>query len=154
MNKRINSPAYTTSTYLGEALAGGCNRNLLNKLAAKVRASGVEFDAIAVRGCSGMLMGPALAMRMNKGIIMVRKDRRSSHSGYDVEGPWDGCHYIIVDDFIASGETVRTIVDAVADFSTSKCVGIFCYLGEEGSGDYKSETEIDGIPVFCVHKGR
>lgn len=47
------------------------------------------FDAIAVRGNSGTIFGGALAMMLDKGLILVRKPGESSHSYLDVEGDVD-----------------------------------------------------------------
>lgn len=74
------------------------------------------FDAIAVRGVSGLTMGAILAHELHKPLIVVRKDGETRHSDSQVEGAinWRPlARYLIVDDFIASGETLRQIQHAI-----------------------------------------
>ena len=92
---------------------------------------GVDFDAIAVRGVSGLTRGSIIAHLMCKGLIVVRK-RESRHSCMDVEGAVirRGGHWIIVDDFVMSGSTVAAILEAVIqkDFGATvdNCLGVYC----------------------------
>jgi adenine/guanine phosphoribosyltransferase-like PRPP-binding protein len=75
----------------------------------------VDFDAIAVTGFSGISMGAILADRLGKALLFVRKgrDAEEAHSCHDVEGPLDWApklaRYVVVDDFICSGDTVRRV---------------------------------------------
>ncbi len=71
-----------------------------------IKARGLKFDAIACRGVSGLLIAPIVAMRLNKTLIVVRKGEKT-HSCYVVEGDHAAKRYLILDDFIASGATVR-----------------------------------------------
>lgn len=92
--------------------------------------SDVKFDAIAFRGASGSLLCPSLAMAMGKEMILVRKglnEGEPSHSTYKTEGRTSGAHYIIVDDLIASGDTMNAIIEALPN---SECVGIFLWLDD------------------------
>jgi adenine/guanine phosphoribosyltransferase-like PRPP-binding protein len=83
-----------------------------------------EFDAIAFTGMSGALLAPTLALRLEKNLLMVRKPG-DSHSGMRVEGDKAALRYVIVDDFMASGRTVRTILKEVADFAwNAQCIGV------------------------------
>jgi adenine/guanine phosphoribosyltransferase-like PRPP-binding protein len=86
-----------------------------------------KFDAIAFRGLSGALVGPLLAYLLKKTVIAVRKpaDLHSSHGYYMVEGDTSAQKYVIVDDFICSGETAAVIIMEI--FNTAphaQCVGI------------------------------
>lgn len=75
-----------------------------------------EFDTLAFRGMSGAFIGPALAAKLKKEMILVRKND-GSHSPYVTEGYKAASRYIIVDDFIDSGETKRRIIEAVQQFA-------------------------------------
>jgi adenine/guanine phosphoribosyltransferase-like PRPP-binding protein len=102
------------------------------------------FDAIAVSGMSGALIGSTIADRLGKGIIVVRKeDDTSTHSWYKVEGAI--CErYIIIDDLIASGKTVRRIIDQIKkeQYQDAKCVGIYLYYDREnGNTKYMTKAE-------------
>jgi len=88
-----------------------------------------EFDAIAFRGNSGAMVAPALAMELNKYLVMVRKPNDGSHSDARVEGVI-GCNYryLIVDDTVSSGVTVVTIQKEILRVSpAAECVGILTY---------------------------
>lgn len=85
--------------------------------AAVVFLSTLDFDAIAFRGNSGAVYASPLAIRLNKSLILVRKDTTSTHSSALVEGDKAARTYLIVDDFIASGETVQIIRKEVKRFA-------------------------------------
>jgi len=99
-----------------------------------IQKSRVDFDAIAVRGVSGLLVGPAVAVALNKHLIVVRKTHDtamngSSHSYNQVEGCCKkNCRYIIIDDFISTGETIGKVKEMVEDFNeTAILVGVVLY---------------------------
>jgi orotate phosphoribosyltransferase len=60
----------------------------------------------------------------NKPFTILRKDGDSSHSLNKLEGWGEFSKYIIIDDFIDTGATVRKIINFVDD---AKCVGIFLH---------------------------
>lgn len=88
-------------------------RDELLRLAEKIL-SDIEFDIIVVRGVSGLLWGTPLAIKMRKGLCVVRKEE-STHSCYGVEGivPEQGDKYIVVDDLIDTGDTIQKIIDSI-----------------------------------------
>lgn len=71
------------------------------------------FQAIAFTGNSGAMFGPALVLRLNKQMILVRKYGESSHSSRSVEGVAEPCDYIFVDDLVSSGETISRVVETI-----------------------------------------
>jgi orotate phosphoribosyltransferase-like protein len=75
------------------------------------------FDTLAFRGMSGAFLAPTLAVRLNKQMILVRKPEDSTHCRQDVEGYTEAKRYIIVDDFISSGETKQAIIQSVREFA-------------------------------------
>ena len=84
-----------------------------------------DFEAIAFRGMSGALISIPLALKMGKTMIMVRKEEDDCHSDYPVEGDTQAKRYVIVDDFVASGDTVKAIKKAIAKFAPdSECIGV------------------------------
>lgn len=98
---------------------------------------GFKFDAIAFRGMSGALLAAPLAMTMKKTLMLVRKEGDINHSKRMVEGDRSCKSYVIVDDFIAGGDTVKSIYDAVEIFAPkAKCLGVFqvnrCFHGYDG----------------------
>lgn len=107
-----------------------------NKVAALKKELG--FDAVAFSGSSGAALAFHLAIAHKIPIIYVRKEDEQSH-GYPVEcnfGNTTQHHikkYLIVDDFVGSGNTIRRIVRAISNITKergaypAKPIGIFCY---------------------------
>jgi hypoxanthine phosphoribosyltransferase len=84
-----------------------------------------KFDSIAFRGMSGAIVAPIIAMKLKKNLIMVRKNGEETHSLSKVEGFSRSKRYIIVDDFIESGETAANIYFEVKDFAPkAECIGL------------------------------
>jgi adenine/guanine phosphoribosyltransferase-like PRPP-binding protein len=124
--------AYFTD-YLYKVLDHKALINAVRAAQLKLAKEKVEFDAIAVTGNSGTLFAGALAVALNKPIILVRKPGESSHSNHTVEGPYTGISsYIFVDDFICSGKTLKRVKDAIRNESAfAKLVfkGTYSYSG-------------------------
>jgi len=87
-----------------------------------------NFDAIAVSGYSMSLIGSIIAHKMNKGLIIVRKDEDERASNFEVEGTVCD-RYIIIDDLICSGETLRRITNKISELhhSPAKLYGVYLY---------------------------
>ncbi len=119
------------SLYLSETLDVSSLKNIVYDLSVKLQPMSDEFDAIAVRGMSGSLVGPQIAMNLDKQLIIVRKE--TSHSCSKVEGYFsNNTRYIIVDDFIGTGATVRSIIDNIQEschvsMYKATCVGLAMY---------------------------
>lgn len=87
-----------------------------------------SFDAIAFRGLSGALFAPTVAMKMGKTLIAVRK-KETKHSSRIVEGDYNAKRYVILDDFVSSGETVRHMLDEIGDaLPDATCIGVCEYM--------------------------
>lgn len=92
---------------------------------------GYNFDAFAFRGMSGALIAPLLAYKTKKTLLMVRKPKNEefTHSRFQIEGDLSAKRYIIIDDQMCTGETVRAIVKDVSEFvPEAKCLGAIFYL--------------------------
>lgn len=89
------------------------------------------FDAIAFTGLSGSVVAGAVALTMDKYLYCVRKSEENRHSEYQVEGPSTGLRYIIIDDFICTGSTVKRIIDLVGAHTENKAVCVGAYLWRE-----------------------
>ena len=97
-----------------------------------------SFDSIACCGVSGLLVVAQVAELLNKNIIIVRKGEKC-YSEFRTEGvaPF---RYIILDDLICSGGTVRYIKKVLKDeYSRSSCIGVYCYLPNECA--YRADEE-------------
>ena len=118
------------------------NHKVRNKIIIKavcdLRKISDTFDSIACCGSSGLMVVPQIAELLNKNIILVRKKNDKCYSNFAIEGV-SPFRYIIVDDLICSGGTVRHIKRTIReDVNRAKCVGLYCYLPQECA--YTEET--------------
>jgi adenine/guanine phosphoribosyltransferase-like PRPP-binding protein len=103
----------------------------------------VEFDTIAFSGCSGTMFGPILALHLNKEMILVRKEQdcpsnnkrirklqgHINHSQRRVEGYTECKRYIIVDDQVSMGDTVKRMAKEIRAFAPeAQCVAVYQYF--------------------------
>lgn len=81
--------------------------------AKRIKETLARFDAqaVVVTGKSGMALAFGAKMLVNFPLVVVRKAGDSSH-GFRIEGTPDTRvdRYVILDDFVVSGDTVRRIV--------------------------------------------
>lgn len=114
----------------------------------------LKFDAIAVRGVSGLSVGFPVSYITKIPLLVVRKPGDSAHTTYEVEGPaTEVKRYIMLDDFICTGDTVRCMHDAITERAITvgalapECVGVYCW----NAGAFDSTiVSIDSktVPVF------
>lgn len=132
------------SSYLEDALDPKIRKKHINRLYKQLKPVRRQFDAIACRGLSGLLVAPVLADMLGKPLIVLRS-YESSHSNDMVETlvytKTSSPRYVIVDDFVASGRTVRKIRKAVA----GRLVGLFMYR-------HSYEGDFEGKPFNTVWK--
>jgi len=96
----------------------------------KLRKIKDSFDTIACCGISGLMVVPQIAEILDKHILLVRKNERC-YSDFKLEGvaPY---RYIIIDDLICSGSTVRHIKSSIKEeHPIAKCMGVYCYMPDE-----------------------
>ncbi len=97
------------------------------KVIAIIKRKKLKFDAIAFRGLSGAVIAPMVALKLRKTLIAIRKEK-TNHSHRLVEGDLNAKTYIIVDDLISSGITVRKIVRELKRLNKEqKCLGVVLY---------------------------
>ncbi len=111
------------------------NHKVRNKIIIKavcdLRKIADSFDSIACCGVSGLMVVPQIAELLNKHIIVVRKAGEKCYSEFRTEGaaPF---RYIILDDLICSGSTVKRIKKVLKEeYTRSSCIGVYCYLPNE-----------------------
>jgi orotate phosphoribosyltransferase len=103
-------------------------KNCVTALRAYNRTKEGQFDCIAFTGMSGAVIAPVLAHILHKDLFIVRKDNDGSHSSASTEGPLSARRYVIVDDMISAGVTVRRIYKQVQHLNRGHvCVGILLY---------------------------
>ena len=116
--------------YLNTALNPKLRRQTISRTVRHLKPIIDTFDAIAVSGVSGMLIGVPVADMLDKPLIVVRKEH-NTHSDCLVEGSIEG-RYLIVDDLINTGETINTIVASIHNHHNEHaiCVGIYLWLSQ------------------------
>lgn len=74
-----------------------------------------EFDTLVGTGFSGALVIPALALKLGKDFVLIRKeDDDSHHGGGELVGRL-GRRWIFVDDFSATGQTRRRVTQKIEE---------------------------------------
>lgn len=143
--------------YLEETLSHAGQIKAARNIVAWYRKSGIKANAVAFTGLSGALVAPLVAARLRLPMVAVRKGEKN-HSNFTVESSlsYDAAlNYIVVDDLISSGETLRRIVEEVSKRNEgSTCLGVFCYLqrlydNHEGNGN----PGVLGIPHYRCEQG-
>lgn len=108
----------------------------------------VPFDTIAFCGQSGAAMAYILSAELNVHLINIRKDD-SSHfvrENGKFEGHLHAKKYLIVDDFICGGSTVKRIIETVTkEIPTAECIGMFLYSHYSS----KSSWKVEGTEYRC-----
>lgn len=104
------------------------------------------FDAIAFTGLSGSVIAGAVGLAMDKYLYCVRKDGENRHSGYQCEGPGTGLRYVIIDDFISTGSTLRRIRNMVSAHTdnAAQCVGAYLWRDDRLIIGNPTDKEIYG----------
>jgi adenine/guanine phosphoribosyltransferase-like PRPP-binding protein len=98
-----------------------------------------DFDVIVACGTSGLIVVPQVAEILNKHILVVRKPNEKCYSEFSTEGVAPH-RYVILDDLICSGNTVKHIKRIIKDeYPSAKCIGIYCYLSQECA--YKDDSD-------------
>lgn len=140
------------SYYFGtEYLTGQQLKAVISKARKKLRDSKMKFDTIAVQGHSGMLIGPALAMALNKKLMIIRKPNESSHSSYNIEGWGQNQKILLVDDFISSGATMRRMIKSINDNCDSPTIsGILLYASSKRDKKVLKLTLGDDFEVCSI----
>ncbi len=85
-------------------------RDTVYRISCEIRELPTKPKFIAVRGVSGVSIGAAVSYYTSIPLVVVRKDSEQTHSNGTVQGLYELCgDYVIVDDLIDSGATVRAI---------------------------------------------
>ena len=115
----------------------------------------LEFEAVAFCGSSGAAIAFHLGIKYKIPLIYVRKKDEECH-GSSVECNGTDLQvkkYLIVDDFIDSGKTMRHIIGSIGKHTKdrsaypAKPVGIFCYDGCQAGRPFVV-TPRRKIPIF------
>lgn len=158
---QLNTGGYSRVQYNPEELRGTAKQvaKVLPKLMQELGA-----NTVAVTGKSGLALAFATLMLIDFPLMVVRKRGEMTH-GSPIEGPEGHVvgNYIILDDFISSGTTVRTMIDQINEYQEVNweygfikpvCVGVLEYKKERGAHVGEEDyidclTDNDGNTVYC-----
>ncbi len=135
-------------------------KTIVNRVSKKLKTlkKKLKFDTIVIRGNSGTLVGYPVSIMTGIPVVLVRKDKESSH-GDSIEGSGNMVKYIILDDFIFSGGTVDITYHRIQTHAKDrqhadvKCVGIALYANDTDKKMYRVRLPRDKsleLPVFSV----
>jgi adenine/guanine phosphoribosyltransferase-like PRPP-binding protein len=143
------------SGYLHEVFDPHELRKVIDRIKKRLEDEKLSYDAIAFRGTSGAAVAFPLSAELGKPLIHVRKSL--GHSKLKVEGYYGAKTYIIVDDFVESGKTLRVIKNSIirayrgAMVHIPVCVGIILYVpADPGWGGGFIEKNFKKAQFFCV----
>ena len=97
-----------------------------------------EFDSIAVRGVSGVIVGAPVAVLLGMPLLIVRKDDELSHAHDNARrvsnGRLAGRRYLVLDDFTITGATIQEIEAQMTAHTPAQAAA--WYLYSSGSARY------------------
>lgn len=87
------------------------------------------FEQIVCTGISGQSIAWPVGYVTEIPVAVVRRKGEKGHHGYSVENFTRNQKYIILDDFISSGDTVKHVLKTLGEEYNDpiKCVGVYCY---------------------------
>ncbi len=111
------------------------NHKIRNKIIFKCiqhfKKAALDFDTIACCGTSGLLVVPQISEILKKNMLVVRKANEKRYSPFQYEGPIPN-KYIIIDDLICSGKTIRHILNTIKeDCPRSLCIGVYSFFKDK-----------------------
>lgn len=111
---RITHDSIMSCGYFKSLLVPRARCRIIRECVAAIRTHCPHAEAVAFTGVSGSLIGPPVADRLRLPMIVVRKLGASTHSNGGngprrVEGCYTAPSYVVVDDFVETGNTIRTI---------------------------------------------
>ena len=102
-------------------------KDTVERAVSTLRPHAGEFDSVAVRGVSGMIVGAPVAIALGKPLIVVRKDTETSHGSALSNYRHAGGSYLFLDDFISLGHTRRIVMEAMRDKTAARYAGEYMY---------------------------
>ena len=117
------------------------------------------FDTIVFTGISGAALGFTLSYETGFPVAVVRKSGESTHSSYRIEGNCGTDRYLLLDDFIEGGHTIRRIIKRMEENlkTKPKCAAVLLHApvpGNANIGDGDLASGIVGrlpdVPVYSL----
>jgi adenine/guanine phosphoribosyltransferase-like PRPP-binding protein len=116
----MQHPSYEEELYNPESLV-----RVADRIIALITRDYPDTDGVAACGISGIAVAAVVSAISGIPLITVRKESDQCNTEIRVQGPdHDVKSYVIVDDLVSSGRTVRHIVNNLAFMS---CKALFLY---------------------------
>lgn len=134
--------------YLYRALQPRRRGDLIDTAEVFLRELRGQFDALVFRGMSGALVAPELATRLQCGLFFVRKGESCHGSAVEGSTTTPGMRVVYVDDFIASGDTIRACREGIKKlfYDPTLLVEVAIFLWN----DYDNMGTYEGLPVWRI----
>lgn len=118
----MNHAKYLSGVYVKQL------RNILiPMICTQLRKHKNQFDSIVASGNSMMGIAPIIATKLDKQLITIRKPHEISHSTVRVEHYQYPHKYIVIDDFISSGQTMNYVINQMSEYTNGQLYGIYLY---------------------------
>lgn len=129
-------------SYLHTVLSPKLFKRTVANLVKVINESEVKFDYILCTGISGIIVSGAVAARLKKNVLIIRKEREATHGDdYEYANNFSPRtkKFIIIDDGISSGKTIVRLFGKMNEFyknldrrpeavcAETVCQGIFLY---------------------------
>lgn len=152
------------SSYLNLTLPPAARHASAERCVEAIEKAGLHPDFVAFTGLSGTLVGIEVAEHLGKPFALLRKYGEYSH-GKHIEATLfpsreRALTYVIVDEFVASGRTVRGIVRRLVEdwtqeyyidknltpFQPPICIGLILYGNTAGANIFTFPVFDAGLP--------
>jgi hypoxanthine phosphoribosyltransferase len=87
-----------------------------------------EFDAVLCTGLSGIVPSAIYCYMTGKRLVVLRRPNEGSH-GQWLEGSVYDTNYVIVDDFVATGDTLKRLLSISENFDNPRPKYLVLYGG-------------------------
>lgn len=168
----MSDEAIISGDYISNTFSTGTLKKTIKRVKQVLLPLVNTFDTIAFRGMSGALVAPSIAAKLEKDVILVRK-QGASHSSRICEGRVNAKRYVIIDDFVEYGTTVLNIISEIKkwqeqyqhtmswldetakDFPLATCVGMVFYLHGEDTMTQRYKDLAAKLPyeIPCIRCG-
>jgi adenine/guanine phosphoribosyltransferase-like PRPP-binding protein len=103
---------------------------VVERIVQELRVRRKEFDSIAVRGVSGLIVGGPVSIALNLPLIVIRKPGEESHSsGHTITNKKKPVEKVLfLDDFQATGDTERAVAEGLKSITPGHLVLCYFYL--------------------------
>lgn len=124
-------PYSQTSSHTANILTGEMRDGYATRTVEVINTMAVKPDALAVSGISGLAIGGIVSYLTHIPLIVIRKER-SIHTRRVAEIPFEEGEkftYLIVDDMVASGDTLDYIESTLAPLGGTE-LGVYLYFDD------------------------